>query len=103
MSQGRCYIAGPMTGKPDLNFPAFHAQAARLRADGWDVVNPAELNPDPSKGWLDCMRTDIKALVECTAIFMLPGWEWSKGASLEHHIAQRLEMRVVYVTEACTV
>ena len=28
----RIYVAGPMTGYPDLNFPAFHAETARLRA-----------------------------------------------------------------------
>jgi hypothetical protein len=93
----RIYIAGPMTGKPELNFPVFHAQAARLRADGWEVVNPAEINADQTAGWLPCMRADIKHLVDCDAILMLPGWEWSKGASLEHHIAERLGMKVIYL------
>ncbi len=96
----RCYIAGPMTGLPELNFPAFHREAARLRADGWHVVNPAEINADPAAEWLDCMRADIKQLVDCTAILMLPGWERSRGASLEHTIAQRLGMRVIYLTGA---
>lgn len=98
MSGRRIYVAGPMTGKPDLNFPVFHAAAAALRAEGWEVVNPAEINADPSAGWHDCMRADIKQLVDCHAVLMLPGWEWSKGASLEHHIAQRLEMQVIYRT-----
>jgi hypothetical protein len=39
----KIYLSGPMTGLPDLNFPAFHAEAARLRALGYDVINPAEL------------------------------------------------------------
>ena len=42
----KIYIAGPMTGLPELNFPAFHAEAARLRAFGYEVINPAEINPD---------------------------------------------------------
>jgi hypothetical protein len=100
MSGAAIYIAGPMTGKQDLNFPLFHREAARLRADGWTVVNPAEINPDPAAGWLACMREDIKQLVECDAVLMLPGWEWSRGASLEHTIAQRLGMRVIYLTGA---
>ena len=67
----RIYVAGPMTGIQDLNFPAFHAQAAQLRADGHQVVNPAELNPDPNAQWADCMKRD-----------------------LEHHLARELGLHI---------
>ncbi|WP_322080153.1 DUF4406 domain-containing protein [Burkholderia cenocepacia] len=86
----KIYVAGPMTGHPHLNFPAFHAEAARLRALGYEVVNPAELNADPSAGWLECMRVDIKHLVDCDAIAMLEGWQNSRGAQLEYTIALTL-------------
>jgi nucleoside 2-deoxyribosyltransferase len=94
----RLYLAGPMTGYPDLNFPAFHKAAASLRASGYEVVNPAELEPDQAALWEDCMRKDIAALVTCDGIALLPGWEKSRGATLEHHIADRLGMRKVFVT-----
>lgn len=90
----RIYIAGPMTGLPNLNFPAFHAEATKLRANGFDVVNPAEINPDHSMSWHDCMRRDIAELVKCDAIRLLPGWERSSGAQLEEHIANRLAMQI---------
>ncbi len=90
------YIAGPMTGLPDLNFPAFHARAAELRALGYDVINPAEINPDSHMSWRDCMRTDIAALVFCDAIDMLPGWENSRGATLEFDIANRLGLTIYF-------
>lgn len=92
----RIYIAGPMSGLPELNFPAFHAAAAELRAQGYDVVNPAEINADPTAGWVACMRLDIAQLVTCDQILLLPGWESSRGATLERHIAQMLEMPVQY-------
>lgn len=41
------YLCGPMTGLPEYNYPAFHAAAAELRAQGWRVVNPAE-NAEPT-------------------------------------------------------
>lgn len=47
----RVYLSGPMTGLPELNFPAFRVEAARLRALGFEVVNPADLNPEPNTGW----------------------------------------------------
>lgn len=90
----RIYIAGPMTGFPELNFPSFHAAAARIREMGHDAVNPAEINPDKGMSWKDCMKTDIAALVTCDAIHLLDGWEKSKGATLEAHIAERLELEV---------
>jgi hypothetical protein len=93
----RLYLAGPMTGIPDLNFPAFHAAAARLRASGHDVVNPAEINSDPNAKWVDCMRQDIAQLVTCHGIALLPGWEKSKGARLERHIANQLGMAEIFV------
>ncbi|TCV51354.1 DUF4406 domain-containing protein [Pseudomonas sp. 460] len=88
------YLSGPMTGLPDLNFPAFHAMAARLRAAGYAVINPAELE-HPTKEWSDCLRRDIVALMECHTVATLPGWEHSKGARLEVLIADRLGMSVV--------
>lgn len=90
------YISGPMTGLPNSNYPQFEAAAKRLRASGFKVVNPAELNPDATKPWAECMRTDIKALCECDEIYMLRGWSQSKGAQLELHIAERLGMIVFY-------
>lgn len=90
----RIYIAGPMTGYPDLNFPAFHAEALWLRSMGHEVVNPAEINPDPGADWVDCMRADIAQLVTCDALQLLSGWEKSRGATLEHHIAAALGMEI---------
>lgn len=90
----RIYIAGPMTGLPNLNFEAFSAEAARLRAAGWEVLNPAEINPDHGMPWAECMRRDIAALCTCDAIQMLPSWHTSKGATLELHVAKQLGLAV---------
>ena len=90
----KLYLAGPMTGLPGLNFPAFHRAAEKLRQAGHEVINPAELNPDQSIPWEHAMRKDIAALVTCDSIALLPGWGKSRGATLEHHIAERLGMKV---------
>lgn len=92
MSPRRIYIAGPMTGYPELNFPAFHAAAAQLRAAGFVAVNPAEINADPTAGWNQCMRQDIAQLVTCDALVLLPGWEHSRGATIERRLAADLTM-----------
>jgi len=88
-----------MSGLPDLNFHAFHAAAELLRGAGYDVVNPAELNPDPGKTWRECMSVDIKALVDCEGVALLPGWTESRGAMLEARIAEGLGMTLWAVPE----
>lgn len=90
-----CYISGAMTGMPNLNFPAFHAKAAELRAQGITVINPAEYGVQPGHEWSDYLRHDIRELMNCDAIYMLPGWQNSKGASLERYIASQLGMTIL--------
>lgn len=90
----RLYIAGPMTGMPALNYPAFNAEAERLRALGFEVENPAE-NPAPECGsWLAYMRMAIAQLVTCDIVAMLPGWETSEGANIERGLAIDLGLEV---------
>lgn len=88
------YISGPMTGLPGLNFPAFHSAADQLRERGHLAVNPAEITLDPAATWQACMRADIKALCDCDALALLPGWQHSQGAQLELHIAHRLGLQI---------
>lgn len=105
----RTYIAGPMTGYADLNFPAFHAKAKEQRALGYEVINPAEINGGADElvackemsfseldaHWRACMRNDIAGLLTCERIVMLDGWTKSRGATLEHHIAKALGFEVL--------
>ena len=85
-----------MSGLPDLNFPAFNAKAAELRAAGIDAVNPAEKQDEgkPDMSWADYMRQDLVLMMDCHAIHMLPGWKNSRGARLEHLIAVELGFTV---------
>lgn len=95
----KLYLAGPMTGYKDLNFPLFHAETARLRALGYEVVNPAEINGDSGARWEDCMRQDIAQLVTCDGVACLPMWTTSRGARLEVHIGTTLAMSVRMASE----
>lgn len=91
----RVYLAGPMTGLPDLNFPAFHAAAAKLRGQGFHVENPAEHGVVDGAEWEDYLRYDLARLATCETICLLPGWRASKGARLEAYIAKALGMPII--------
>lgn len=99
----RVYIAGPMSGYPDHNFAAFWRAEALLEVLGHEVVNPARINGAPVDGlvvvpgdakWVEYMQNDIKQLIYCNGIYLLKGWDKSRGASLEFEIASRLGFEI---------
>ena len=98
------YLAGPMTGIPQFNFPAFTAAAAALRATGIELIVPSEtdspavqavalkssdgtLDANGKVGgetWGDILAKDVKLIADVVqGIILLPGWEKSRGARLE--------------------
>ena len=80
------YIAGPMRGKPNFNYPAFMRAEKHLRALGYEVINPAtmgdaygtpeQLNADP-KLLRKLMDAELREIAKCNAIYLLRGWEKS--------------------------
>ena len=88
-----------MTNMPNLNLPAFTAEAARLSRLGITVVNPSCNGLPANADWQDHMREDIRMLMDCGTIHMLPGWANSRGATLEHDIAVRLGFGVTGAVE----
>ena len=102
----KIYIAGPMRGIPYYNFPAFDHARDDLLAYGHEVVSPADLdrraaNFEASRlpaetDWSAvpegfdlkaCCARDLEALLTCDAIYMLPGWQKSRGAMAEWSVA----------------
>lgn len=104
----KIYIAGPMTGLPDWNFPAFFEAEKELLSLGYEVVNPAHSdgatvqealesagNPEtPNNTWRWYMRRDLPHVLEVDALCVLPGWRNSKGASLEVHVAKAIGLPI---------
>lgn len=101
-SMTKVYIAGPVSYMPNLNKAEFENMQEKLTAAGFKVVNPLELC-DPSWEWQTCMKVCIRELMLCDAVIMLPKWESSKGASIEHELAKRVGLSVVYDVESLIV
>lgn len=114
----KCYLAGPMRGIPAFNFPRFLTVAAELRAQGWEVFDPAQhdLNggfepwaltghEDLASLGFDLRRTlaaDLSWLaLEADAIVLLPGWEGSKGAVAEAALAVALGLDAYEADPPC--
>jgi hypothetical protein len=90
------YISGPMTGIEGFNFPEFYKAERLLRSRGVKVFNPAQNSLECGFDYADYLRFDIQAILFCDKMYMLKGWESSKGASLEKSIAEALGYEVEY-------
>jgi hypothetical protein len=97
----KVYVSGPMTGIPEFNYPAFTEACRRLRAAGFEVISPHEVNPADGidHPWDWYLRRDIVALVEAEAVVVLPGSENSKGVALETYIGRALGMPVLMLAD----
>ena len=91
------YIAGPMTGIPEYNRPAFNAAAKSLKERGATVINPAtNFGGDQTLTHAQYMRYSIHQLLVVDAVYMLNNWEFSEGAVCEHTIAKSLGLEIYY-------
>jgi len=93
----KLYIAGPMSNLPGYNLPAFAAATEQLRAAGYDPVNPGRHGVIDGFTWQDYMRRGLVELLSCDGVARLDGWDTSKGATLEVHVANALSMPVQHV------
>jgi len=123
----KCYLAGPMRSKPEFNYPAFMEGAAALRAKGWDVFNPAEMDIEEGDVTEDLLELsieeqkclagtpanarrfawrDVKCLIKKLlaergdAIVLLPDWQESVGANAERAVAIWVGLKVLTLEEA---
>jgi len=90
------YLAGPMSGIPEQNYPVFTHACQQLRSMGYEIVSPHETFVcQDAEQWNACLRRDVGTLSGCDGIILLPGWSKSRGARLELHIALTLDMPIL--------
>lgn len=121
----RIYLSGPMTGCPDLNCHAFYMAERRLSEQGHFVINPHCISeqfgtPEElakafaaayAEPWQNVcsyeehdqktrlanavMDADLAAVRSCNAIYLLRGWENSRGAKMELAEALKYGLQVM--------
>ena len=107
------YLAGPMTGIPQQNIPAFRSAAFKLRTL-WDldIISPVELDgaeveaeamkpgigppygPIAGHTYGALLGRDVRIVIdEVDGIILLPGWENSRGARIECYVGLQTHKR----------
>ena len=92
----KIFISGPMTGIQNSNKTYFMMAEAKLRLMGHSPFNPSWLNFD--KNWTseEMLTVDLAALSVCDGIYLLEGWEDSKGANVEYDYAVEKGKKIFY-------
>lgn len=105
-----CYISGPIHSVPDAR-ARFELAAIVLREDGWIPINPHAKSPSIEGMRVACdlagvddfrdtpeyaqlMRISFYEVLMSHVVFVLPGWEHSRGARNEVHLANIVHMPV---------
>jgi hypothetical protein len=89
------YIAGPVTKVPGKNRAAFDLVADQLRDRGHTPIVPHEHVPSNAR-WDLCMKALIPLMLQCDAVAALRGWQQSKGALIEVHLAIDVGMPIYF-------
>ena len=110
------YIAGPMRGLPNFNFPAFFAAEKALLDESpyAFVFNPArrdeetygrDISNSPTGSFADIPQFSLRDALQADTswicryaerVHMLQGWERSKGAIAERALAEALGLKITY-------
>lgn len=111
MKAHRIYIAGPMSGHPQFNVPAFLGAQEELLERGFDAILPVDMDiPSERKqllaskdgseagprSWATLLSEDLKLIGDTgvEGIVVLPGWQYSKGAKLETYFGRLLGLAI---------
>jgi hypothetical protein len=114
----KVYLAGPMRGIPNFNFPAFDFAAEKLRAQGYEVFSPADhdrelhgeaIENNPTGNERECeakfgftirkaLGADLRWICyHADAVALLPGWEKSTGATAERAVGIALGLTIIHL------
>lgn len=103
----KIYLSGGITGVK--HYKKHFAKAEKfLIKKGYEVVNPVTIgealdipeNITAKKQYGIYMKADIKALLECTHIYLLKEWHKSNGSMVECSVAVACGLHVVHEGEA---
>lgn len=114
------YLAGPMSGYHQFNFPEFGRIAAALRRKGYTIVSPHELDGSLMQAevkaatgsetrlaahspiWRQLLKRDAAIVMDenCIGVIAIPGWEYSFGAAqIEVYLADRFRKQTLAYSE----
>jgi hypothetical protein len=87
------YISGKISGNSDFKAD-FERGEQFIKEKGYTAINPVKI--DLPLSYEEFMQVDFKLIDLCDGIYMLKGWQDSKGARAELSYAKALNKQVKY-------
>jgi hypothetical protein len=93
----KIYISGAITNNPNAKaqFDKAKKTLVELNKNYYPIL-PMDLPHYHDQKWSSYMREDIKAMMDCQGIYLIEGWEKSKGARIEKELAESLDFKIIY-------
>lgn len=93
----KVYISGQISGLDPFEAESRFDKAEEfLQGIGIDVVNPWDNGLPEESTWIQHLCKDLELLNECSHIYMLDGWQLSRGACIEYDFAIRTGKTVLF-------
>lgn len=88
----KIYLSIPISGK-DIHRQREKADSikASLSRQGHKVTTPFEIYPGKNPEYADYICCDLRAMMDCDAVYFCNGWEQSCGCNIEHDVAMRFK------------
>lgn len=91
------YIAGKIGYLPTEVYTANFEHAEKIVSEmGYSAVSPLKLPHNHDKSWESHMKEDLRAMMNCDAVFAQSNWTDSIGATIEVQLAIQLKIPVIY-------
>lgn len=96
-------ISQPMRGKTDLEIATTHKTATQYLEDkGFEVVNTFfkedfdGMDTKVLDKTIYFLAKSIEKMSECQAVYFCQGWEEARGCQIEHEIAKKYGLEIIY-------
>lgn len=90
------YLSGPISGDPEYE-EKFRAAEEALTSDGCTVLNPAKLSEAfPGLSESKYLQLALTLVTYANTVYMMKGWERSKGACIEYLLAKQDGKQIMY-------
>lgn len=90
------YISLPITGREKEAREHADLMKAALSRAGHKPVSPFEVYAGKNPTYAEYIGYDMIALINCEAIMLCKGWQFSKGCRIEAKVAEEFGKEVFY-------